>query len=312
MVSPTLTIAGCSRNRGALLERALRSILDEVQASSRSDDPALEVLVVDNGSTDDTADRVRALMQLEPRLRLVHEPTPGVSQARNRALHEARNEVILWFDDDITVMPGWLDAHLDVYRAEPQCAAVGGAIELHFDTHRPAWLSTLMESNLAAFEVAPGVVEPITSDRRLPFGANMSMCRQAALSVGGFDHALGRVDHSLISGEETALLEALRRGGASMWLTGGARVFHHVPADRTTRRWMIQRTYSQGRTDQRMRGGKSVIELTARLFLGGIRHVISHWRSPRSAVSEYVFQRAYWVGRVVELVSSWGTSARRR
>jgi len=312
MSAPTLTIAGCTRNRGPLLERAVESILREVQSSSLATDATLELLVVDNGSSDDTADRLHRLMEREARLRMVHEPTPGISVARNRVLSEARNDVILWFDDDITVMPGWLDAHLEMYRTQPDCVAVGGAIELYFDTRRPTWLDRAMEANLAAFDLDSGHVERITSSERLPFGANMSLRRDAMLSVGGFDGALGRVDQSLISGEETAVLEALRRQGASMWLTGDARVYHHIPSERTTLRWMARRTYGQGRTDQRMRRDMALPEAGARLVLGGFRHVFRHLRTPKAAIAGYVFQRAYWAGRIAEIVSPGGVSLRRR
>lgn len=312
MSVPTLTIAGCSRNRGPLLERALESILNEVRASSLADDPTLELLVVDNGSSDDTAARVRRLMSGEPRLRMVHEPTPGISVARNRVLSEARNDVILWFDDDITVMPGWLDAHLDVYRAHTDCAAVGGAIELYFDSRRPSWLGKRLEPNLAAFAVEAERCAPVTTTVQLPFGANMSTRRDALHAIGGFDGALGRVDQSLISGEETAALNALHQQGSPMWLTGRARVYHHIPTERTTLRWMARRTYSQGRTDQRMRRDKTLPEVGARLLLGGLRHLVWNYRTPDAALAEYLFQRAYWVGRLAEMLSPLGRPIWRR
>lgn len=312
MSASSLTIAGCSRNRGPLLERALESILREVQASSLAADPTLEVLIVDNGSSDDTADRVRRLMSGEQRLRMVYEPTPGISVARNRVLSEASNDIIVWFDDDITVMPGWLDAHLDVYRAHPECAAVGGAIELYFDTRRPSWLGKRLEPNLASFAVEAERCSPVADRNGLPFGANMSTRRDALRAVGGFDGALGRVDRNLISGEETAALDAMHQQGLPMWLTGRARVYHHVPAERTTLRWMTRRIYSQGRTDQRMRQDKTLPEVGARLLLGGFRHLVRHYRTPNEAVAEYIFQRAYWVGRLAEMASPLGRPLWRR
>ena len=310
--APTLTIAGCTRNRGSLVQRALESILIEVQASSVAADPDLEILVVDNGSSDDTAERLRELSLGEPRLRVVHESTPGISVARNRALHEARGELILWFDDDVTVRPGWLDAHLDVYRAHPECVAVGGAVELDFEAPRPAWLGPRMEPNLAGYHLDAEYTGRASPTDVLPYGANMSTRREAIIGVGGFDGALGRVDQSLISGEETAVLMALREQGDALWLTGMARVFHHVPAERSTMRWMTRRSYGQGRTDQRMQGRMLFPEAAARFVFGGFRYVVINWRAPRQTAAEYVCQRAYWLGRMAEMLSGYRLAIARR
>ena len=76
-----------THNRAAQLVGALRSVVRQTL------DPAVwECVAVDNASTDDTAARFAAFASEHPafNLRMVHEPEPGVSHARNRGLHEAR------------------------------------------------------------------------------------------------------------------------------------------------------------------------------------------------------------------------------
>jgi glycosyltransferase involved in cell wall biosynthesis len=302
-VNPPLSVVilGCSRNRGWSLERALLSIFDDVSASSLASDASLEIVVVDNGSTDDTVTRLGRLREREPRLRWVTEPTPGISVARNRALAETQADIVVWFDDDVSVVPGWLDAHLNAYRTHPDCDAVGGAITLAFDTRRPWWLGRRLESNLAAFVIEPTTMKRLTRGDALPYGATMSMRREALLVAGRFDEKLGRVDRSLISGEETAMFHHMMDRGHSLWLCGAAQVLHNIPADRTKFRWMAARMYAQGRTDRRMNQRPSALQGVARLFLGGFRYLVAHRDEPTHAAAEYVAQKFYWAGFLAEV-----------
>jgi hypothetical protein len=88
-------------------ERALRSILAQEPAP-------LEVLVCDDGSRDDTAERFRALEQRDPRVRYLRvEPNRGgPAAARNLGLREARGEWVAFLDDDDEWLPGKLAAQL--------------------------------------------------------------------------------------------------------------------------------------------------------------------------------------------------------
>ena len=90
-------------NRGALIGRAIESVL----AQSR---PPEEIIVVDDGSTDDTAERVRAFGD---RVRYVFQPNGGGAAARNRGVEEARGEWIAFLDSDDT----WLPEHLRLMEA---------------------------------------------------------------------------------------------------------------------------------------------------------------------------------------------------
>jgi glycosyltransferase involved in cell wall biosynthesis len=81
-----------TRNRSALLARALRSVLQQREVN-------LEVIVVDEASTDDTLDVVATFA--DPRIRVVRHNTPrGVSAARNRGAAQARTDWIAFLDDD--------------------------------------------------------------------------------------------------------------------------------------------------------------------------------------------------------------------
>jgi GT2 family glycosyltransferase len=116
---PAVTIAVCSRDRAPDLARCLDSI-------SRIDYPALDVLVIDNApSSDATRQLVR---NSYPAVRYVREPRPGLDWARNRAISEARGEIIAYTDDDVVVDAGWVKALASVFAQNPDVMAVTGLV----------------------------------------------------------------------------------------------------------------------------------------------------------------------------------------
>jgi glycosyltransferase involved in cell wall biosynthesis len=98
-----------------------------------------EVVVVDNGSTDDTPGVLKSFAGRLP-LRNVVETRRGHSPARNRAVDTANGDYLLWTDDDVIVEPGWLAAYADAFARWPQAAVFGGPIRARFDPPPPKWL----------------------------------------------------------------------------------------------------------------------------------------------------------------------------
>jgi glucosyl-dolichyl phosphate glucuronosyltransferase len=229
-----LTVAICTWNRAG----PLAATLDSLRALEEPCGAGWELLLVDNNSTDGTR-RVAGRFADRLPLRYAFEPRQGLSSARNRAVREARGDLVVWTDDDVLVGPGWLRAYADAARQHPDAAFFGGPIEPHWLREPPGWLVRNLHVLGTAFalrHLGPGrraILEP----KELPFGANMAI-RRPALAAAGFDPALGRVGAALTSGEETALLRALlARGERGVWL-GDAPVRHVLPPSRATRRYV--------------------------------------------------------------------------
>jgi glycosyltransferase involved in cell wall biosynthesis len=115
---PELTVVICTRNRSSTIGDQLRAL-----AEQRCDVP-WEVLVVDNGSTDDTVAVVRAIDLGDVPLRVVDaSDRAGLSHARNVGVREARADAIAFCDDDDLVGRGWVAAMARDLRHHPLVAS---------------------------------------------------------------------------------------------------------------------------------------------------------------------------------------------
>lgn len=187
---PGITVVLCTRNRPTEARRCLESL-------AALDYRHRQLLVVDNAPDDTaTADAVRALpFDVD----YVVEPRPGLAAARNRALAEARYDLIAFVDDDERVDPHWLTALAEEF-ADPQVAAVTGLV-------LPGELATPAQ---ARFERIGGhskgrgftrvvadrayqreIQSPLFPRPTFGAGANMAFRRCALAEIGGFDTALG-------------------------------------------------------------------------------------------------------------------------
>lgn len=143
----------------------------------------IEVLVVDNGSTDDTVAVARSFLPELPRLRVVTAERPGTSAARNRGAAEASAALLLFCDADDMVAPGWVRAMLAALEHDD---AVGGAIENDLlNGERAAYLPRHPDG----LPVAAGFLPRAIS-------ANLGVRRAAFERVGGFaeDYTYGSDD----------------------------------------------------------------------------------------------------------------------
>jgi glycosyltransferase involved in cell wall biosynthesis len=122
MPAPQVSVVLPTRNRSAMLRKSLLSGLDQ-------DGIRLEVIVVDDGSSDDTAEQLAQID--DQRLTVLGDhPPQGVARARNAAIERARGEWIAFLDDDDLWAPGYLRAQLDTAAEQELSLCYSGRIEI--------------------------------------------------------------------------------------------------------------------------------------------------------------------------------------
>lgn len=233
-------------NRAASLVAALESVVRQT-----ADPASWECLVVDNASTDDTAERFAGFTARHPgfSLRMVSEPQPGVSHARNRGLLEARADLLAWIDDDERIGEGFIAAYLEFFAAHPGALAAGGRIIAEYPAGRPRWMSRYAERPVAnPMDFGPAV-RPFPRGR-VPGGGNMAFRREAAVRYGGFDVSLGRVGRKLTGGEENDFFGRLLCGGETLWYVPGAVMWHIIPPEKLTGDYFRRLCFNVGRSQR--------------------------------------------------------------
>jgi len=116
---PLVTVAVCTRDRPDDMKLCLEAI-------SQLDYPHLDVLVVDNApQTESTKELIETRY---PQVRYVREPRPGLDWARNRAILEAKGEIIAYTDDDVFVDPGWVKGLTQAFLENSDVMAVTGLV----------------------------------------------------------------------------------------------------------------------------------------------------------------------------------------
>lgn len=225
-----MSVVLCCYNAATRLPETLRHL-----RSQRTGVP-WEVVLVDNASTDGTADVARAHWADAPvEMRVVHERTPGLSHARRRGFDEARFEFVAFVDDDNWLAPGWIDLAFATMAGHPEVAACGGRTEAVFESPPPAWFERY-QGQFVIGEQWPSTGD-ITETRGHLWGAGMTLRKQAweSLVARGFRSTLaGRTGSALTSGEDYELCHALRMAGWRLWYEPRLVLQHYMPAARVT------------------------------------------------------------------------------
>ena len=117
--TPRVTVAVCTRDRTAYVGKCLDSL-------RLLDYPNVDLLVVNNSPSSNDTERL--VKERYPDFRYFFEPRPGLNWARNRAITEARGEIIAFTDDDVLVDPGWVKGLVSAFAENPCVMAVTGLV----------------------------------------------------------------------------------------------------------------------------------------------------------------------------------------
>ena len=176
------TVAICTRDRPQDVDRCLQGLL------KLTGDPP-EILLIDNCPSSDATHQIA--LRYGDRVRYVREEIAGLNRARNRALKEARHEIVAFTDDDTVTDPAWLTNLLRNFYDPMVMCVTGLTMPLELETEAQEWFerhSPFCRGFLRK-EYDLSVLHPLASSR-VGAGANMALRREALQQVGPFDEAL--------------------------------------------------------------------------------------------------------------------------
>ncbi|MGZ3272282.1 MAG: glycosyltransferase [Caulobacteraceae bacterium] len=249
---PLITVVICTRNRAA----QLRNVLESVPRLRVPPGLSWELLIVDNGSSDNTAEVVQSFASRLP-VRLAREDTPGLSNARNRGVAEARGRYICWTDDDVVIDEGWLAAYAEAFQAHPDAVVFGGRVIPVLEPPTPAWFANLVRyqplASLVAMRDFGDSPVPLDVARGLiPWGANYAV-RTAEQRQALYDPGLGVSPLQKRLSEETDSMDRMLKEGAEGWWVPDAQVRHIYPPHRQTLSYVFSYFTALGETVRYMK-----------------------------------------------------------
>ena len=243
-----------------------------------------EIVLVDNASTDKTAEVAMSYWSGRSiPMRIVPEPEPGLSNARNAGLKEARYAFVSFIDDDNWVEEQWVNKVYKWFHNNEKIGLLGSNGEAVIDGNKPFWFDRLQ----MCYAVGPQDKETGIQSRVL-YGAGLSIRKKTwdDLKSNGFRFILsGRSGKSITSGEDSELCLAVMLAGYNLFYDSELRFFHYMPGGRINWEYLIKLIQSFGRTDPVLNIYYSVVNKNS-----GFKRMISEnrWMVLLSAVYQFI------------------------
>jgi glucosyl-dolichyl phosphate glucuronosyltransferase len=249
----------------------------------------LTVVVVDNNSTDDTAQVISSFIaESKLSIRSLFVAQPGKSAALNHAISQSDSELVGMIDDDEQIDSQWLQVIFKEFSQDSELEYIGGP-------YHPDW--ELEAHNEWLTSTYPGVVGIVRRPVRTPFtrefggmlmGGNAVISRATLLKVMPYPEEIGKIGTKILSGEDEVIYHRLLDLKAKGMAVPELIVFHWIPAKRTTkkyfRQWIVGRGISVGyQFRQRKFAGTILFGIPRYMFGDAARSLkpIITTRSPR-------------------------------
>ena len=248
-----VTIAICTYNRAGSLADTLEHLCRQQDVST----PAWELLLIDNNCTDHTK-QVAARFKAHLPLRYLVETNQGLSHGRNRALREARGDLLIYTDDDVRPVPRWLSAYAEACHRYPDAEYFGGRILPWWPEGKPGWVRDINMPLLAGLFgtydlgehnhwYAPGEMHP--------FGANFALRRSLFERLEPFRIDLGVVGSVPGRGEEAEYFGRVQAAGIRGVYVPEATVLHRVDPGHLTLCYLYRYGEQKGIASRTIHGG---------------------------------------------------------
>ena len=305
-----LSVVICTYNRVKQLSGLIRRFDHDIMLP---DGLELEVLIVDNHSTDSTRGVVEKFIR-EKRdytLNYTLEEKSGLSNARNRGIRKALFERICFLDDDVVPGNNFLSALQSAFHNYPSFRSYALRVNYH-PVYRPSWYrlrGKYRMLNRGGYDLGP-VTRPLTEEDPMPMGAAMVFSKTIFRELGEFDTRFGYDAKAaiMVPGEETEMFLKMLRNGVPILFVHDAAVDHYPTNEKwdldTLSKIYVGVGYWYGSRDARKTKDRGIISWAGfprsyykRLFLNLIPYLITRFFFGKTVKYYYLFQIKKIVGQ---------------
>jgi glycosyltransferase involved in cell wall biosynthesis len=255
--APLLTVLIATYNGAKTLPEVLRAY-----CTLEAPTGGWKLVIVDNGSTDDTKEIIAAFRHRLP-LTYLCEPKKGKNAALNTGLSHISGDLVVLTDDDVLPQPDWLRQLRLAANSQPLYAIFGGPILPKWELPAEDWILTWVPKG-PTFTILDSLKEgPISP--RLVFGPNMTVRTDIFQSGYRFDEAIGPKGTNYAMGSEAELLRRLAHARFMAWHCKSAVVQHIIRSFQMNKEWVLARAIRYGRGQYRL-AAKELPSLPASLL----------------------------------------------
>ncbi|MGB7086882.1 MAG: hormogonium polysaccharide biosynthesis glycosyltransferase HpsE [Phormidesmis sp.] len=270
----------------------LPQLLENLRSQTGTDQFSWAVLVVDNNSTDDTAEVVRRCQaewsETSPSLHYAFAQQQGAAFARVKAMEVAQSDWVGFLDDDVIPDPDWIASAYAFSQSHPHVGAYGGQIHGAFEIDPPQNFNRI-QSFLAIRErgSTPHRYDPDTLN--LPPSAAWVVRKQAwEENVPDRPKLGGRANGSMVQGDDYEPLLYMHKAGWEIWYNPAMHVAHQIPKKRLERGYLTALSRGCGLCicPLRMVNAEAWQRplIFTKLIFSNLRRVVLHWLKYRNQI----------------------------
>jgi glycosyltransferase involved in cell wall biosynthesis len=238
-----------TRNR----EKKLKILLESLR-NQKYPQRCFEIIVVDNGSSDNTKAIADKYTFYFKNFKYIYEAKPGLHVGRHIGLKVARGDILVYADDDIYALDTWLEGIVESFE-DPKVALVGGNNYPRYESRPPKWeknlwIKTRWGKALPQYSILDFGKTVKSISPQYVWGCNFSIRKSILLEIGGF-HPDGMPKELLFyrgDGETFVSQQILKKRYKTIF-NPKASVYHWVSNDRMTIDYIYRRGYMQGISD---------------------------------------------------------------
>jgi len=241
-----LSIVICSYNRASYISEALDSLYHQSTGLN-----SFEAIIVDNNSTDNTADVFTQWRAINPNgsFSYLTEAQQGASFARNTGAAYAKGQWLCFMDDDAVATPDYVKNIIRHIETKPEAVGFGGRIIPKYIPAEPKWMSHYVSSLVGNFDYAPTACA--FTPGKYPLESNMIVKKEVYEQIGGFNTSLPGVVGTLrIGGEGKELFYKILSLGHTIYYDPSICVHHVVEVKKLTPEYMYRVASGIGRGEK--------------------------------------------------------------